>query len=98
MKLKNRKTEVLDEVSGSHVTFRLELLVRGLPAPQKKAKNKIKIKRRSALFSSFVRTVGWSALLSLWGARGLDGWSSYRWCRVDGLRGCCHLIRMIFME
>ena len=42
----------------SHVTFRLRVLIYGLPASYEKAKNMIKTKYGSIFFSLFVRAVG----------------------------------------
>ena len=72
----------------------------------KKAKNTIKIKRSSVFFSSFVSALAWwSTSLSFrsrrsdrWLGCWLDGWPGHRWCSVDGLRGRCRLVRMIFVE
>lgn len=45
------------------MTFKLRVLICGLPISQKKIKNTIKIKRSSVFFSWFISAISWSASL-----------------------------------
>ena len=72
--------------------------MRGLPAPREKAKNTIKTKCSSVFFSSVVSVIAWWLASLLFWSRLSDGWPGHWWCSVDGLRGCCWLVKMILVE
>ena len=80
------------------MTFRLRVLIRRLFALRKEAKNTIKIKCSSVFFSSFINTIGWSALLLFPGLGGLNNQFSNWWGSIDGPRNSCQFVKMIFME
>ena len=96
---RSRKVEVLTKTIGKKlhaVTCNAAKDVR-LGSYPNSSKNTMKIKR-SSLFSSFVSAVGWLSSLSFGRLRGLDCWSSHRWCSVNSRRSRGRLIRMILVE
>ena len=80
------------------IYYRLNILHLDKKRLPKKAKNTIKTRLSSGLFSSFFGAVSWLASLSFRGLVEPDGRSSHRWDSVNGGGGRCRLIRMILIE